>query len=563
MAPKSSIGSLAAMKKNINEKKSTPAIKSSSIRARELPASSKSSEFVEDSSSSSGSDGSDSDDGIEAARKKLEAKKATALKPKVNGIKAVPATATEVQTAKKPPKADSESDSESDTTSSGSDSESEKKPAPKTDAKKSSTNTSDSGSTSSESGSESGSGSDSESDSDNEEESGAKAQSVAKTQTPAKPTTTKPAAQAAKSTEDSDSSSEDSDDENEVDPKAIASINGASGAKQAGQVAQPAWLENSEFMIRKASSDNPGKEVADFFSKANLEGKQVWYFTAPASLPITVLRDMEIDMAKAAAGGTIIKHQGDSYGLDLEPYATNNQVQILMANKKGDKWSTPVSHGVDSTVHIRREAKFGGESTVSATATDDYVRRPKPIREQPEGLRARFTPIGVPNPKPVPFTRPAVKASAIASLRTKPAAESSSESDSDEEMTTTAALPFQPKPVANDNLKRKQPVDESGSDDDDTSSSDSDEAETLPPPAKETKPAGQPAKRAKMLDSKLSADMAKTTFATPQIPSSQASKITNRSNTKDSTPTSKKAKKHEPPSKVTPVPPPRIGIPGK
>lgn len=93
-------------------------------------------------------------------------------------------------------------------------------------------------------------------------------------------------------------------------------------------------------MLRKASSENPGKEVADFFDNANLEGKQVWYFTAPASLPITVLKDMEIDLSNATKGGALLTHNGDNYGLDLESYATNTQIQLLIPSRGGDKYTS-------------------------------------------------------------------------------------------------------------------------------------------------------------------------------------------------------------------------------
>lgn len=93
-------------------------------------------------------------------------------------------------------------------------------------------------------------------------------------------------------------------------------------------------------MLRKAASDNPGKEVADFFNKTNLEGKQVWYFTAPSSLPITVIKEMEIDLAKATAGNPILNHQGDDYGLDLEADVATTQIQLLIPSKGGDKYST-------------------------------------------------------------------------------------------------------------------------------------------------------------------------------------------------------------------------------
>jgi hypothetical protein len=102
-------------------------------------------------------------------------------------------------------------------------------------------------------------------------------------------------------------------------------------------------------MLRKAASDNPGKEVADFLSKSNLEGKQVWYFTAPASLPISVIKDMEIDLAKAQSGGAILNHDGDAYGLDLEPYVTSSQVQLLIPSKGGEKYNSGESAQAFST----------------------------------------------------------------------------------------------------------------------------------------------------------------------------------------------------------------------
>lgn len=98
-------------------------------------------------------------------------------------------------------------------------------------------------------------------------------------------------------------------------------------------------MNNSDITIRKASSSNPGKEVADFFNHANLEGKQVWYFTAPASLPITVLKDMEIDLAKATQGGPLLTHKGDDYGLDLESFATTTQIQLLIPSGGGEKYT--------------------------------------------------------------------------------------------------------------------------------------------------------------------------------------------------------------------------------
>lgn len=103
---------------------------------------------------------------------------------------------------------------------------------------------------------------------------------------------------------------------------------------------RPGWLNNSNFVLRKASSDNPAKEVTEFFNKTNLEGKQVWYFTAPASLPITVLKDMEIDLTKAAMGDTLLSYKGDDYSVELEAHATNTQIQLLIPSQGGDNYTS-------------------------------------------------------------------------------------------------------------------------------------------------------------------------------------------------------------------------------
>lgn len=304
-------------------------------------------------------------------------------------------------------------------------------------------------------------------------------------------------------------------------------------------------------MLRKASSDNPGKEVSEFLSKSSLDGKQVWYFTAPASLPITVIKDMEIDLAKAQSGGAILNHKGDAYGLDLEPYTTSSQIQLLIPSKGGEKYNTrtyrvfrtrnywliilPVNRAIDSTVHLRRIAEFGGSSKVSSTATDQYVRQPKPVREQPKGLKPRFTPIGVPTKKPAPFQAAKKNASDSGS---------SSGSDSDVEMTDAAALPpsvLATKAGTNGASKRKQSPDTSSSESD-SDSSDSDEEPS--PPKKKSKAMDKAAKRAKVSPAK---ELVKPVTNSP-APAIQAENIDVPSSL------GKKSK-----TKSTPIPPPTVG----
>ncbi|GAP92751.1 putative RNA polymerase subunit [Rosellinia necatrix] len=473
---RANIGSLSSMANKVRqEKKNGAAAKAKAPlpRARESKKPFKSNDTVEDSSSDSDSSkdstsdrDSDSDSDLDAARAKFLAGKAAkqkkAVDGKANGAKlattpAKPLAKGSIPSSAQKPREESESDStssESETSDSDSRPPSSGKPVAsqaKTVANK--------GKEASRSESTSSSGSSSESDIDNENVA------TKNTVVNGKPQTGDNNVES-----DSDSGSE-SDDEDDDANLPVARTNGGNAATgSTSQMSRTQWLNNSDFTLRKASSDNPGKEVAEFLSNANLEGKQVWYFTAPASLPITVLKDMEIDLSKATQGESLVTHKGDNYGLDLEPYATSTQIRLLIPSHGGDKY-TSLNHSIDSTVHLRRMAKFGPNGEIQATATDGFVPMPKPVREQPEGLRIRYTPIGVPS-APVPSVVPTRTTHANTSssqtgtkvgVESSSSSESGSESDSDVEMTslpdpTPSARPTKSaKSSAAEDRKRKHP----------------------------------------------------------------------------------------------------------
>ncbi|KAI1636038.1 DNA-directed RNA polymerase I subunit RPA34.5-domain-containing protein [Biscogniauxia mediterranea] len=452
-------GSLDSIHSTIRDKKKSgaAAAKTPLARSREQ-LNTKDLSDSSSSSSSDSSDGSGSDSDVEAERQKLQAKLASKKKPvepKLNGTKSAPAKPTPDAT-KSTPDSDSDSESVSTRASLNKTLSADRATKQKTADESESESTSDSGS---------------ESDSESEDQSSKK--------NAAQPSTKADASSSEESDTSETSSSEDEDEDEDSAAKNAASkdkndkkkdsaspsgdiarVNGDEAvAESSTQVARPQWLNNSDFMLRKASSDNPGKEVADFFTNANLEGKQLWYFTAPASLPITVLKDMEIDLAKVTSGGPLLKHEGDDYGLDLEPYATSTQIQLLIPSHGGDKY-TALNRGIDSTVHLRRIAKFGPGGEVGATASDEYIPQPKPIRQQPTGLKPRFTPIGVPNPK-LPAATVSSQRGATTKISSENVSESSStsdsgsDSDSDVEMTNAPEVPLSTPRATNGALKRK------------------------------------------------------------------------------------------------------------
>lgn len=80
-------------------------------------------------------------------------------------------------------------------------------------------------------------------------------------------------------------------------------------------------------------------DIARIFTKANLEGKQLWYFTAPASLSLTVETKFDIPIDRAEKDMPILSHNGNDYSMEFGDSVVSNTIKILVPNKTGEKYS--------------------------------------------------------------------------------------------------------------------------------------------------------------------------------------------------------------------------------
>jgi hypothetical protein len=92
------------------------------------------------------------------------------------------------------------------------------------------------------------------------------------------------------------------------------------------------------FQLRKASENVQASEVLEMFKKAKREGKQIWYFTTPASVPISVIEKMDFPMKNAQTGEAIVSHDGVDYGVDLGASGKPSTFKILVPAKEGSKY---------------------------------------------------------------------------------------------------------------------------------------------------------------------------------------------------------------------------------
>lgn len=94
-----------------------------------------------------------------------------------------------------------------------------------------------------------------------------------------------------------------------------------------------------DFHLRKVDGSIGASEVAGFFEKAKMEGKQVWYITAPASLPVTVIQDLTIPMESTNKDLPVLTHNGDDYRLAFDDPSAASSFRLLIPNKKGQEYS--------------------------------------------------------------------------------------------------------------------------------------------------------------------------------------------------------------------------------
>ncbi|KAG4437002.1 hypothetical protein IFR05_007506 [Cadophora sp. M221] len=248
---------------------------------------------------------------------------------------------------------------------------------------------------------------------------------------------------------ESDESSEDEDESEDAAAPAPIAI------EPTKQTARKPTTNTVSFQAPPPYRPPPGFDLASLdgtlkasqmLKKSSLEGKQIWYFTAPASVPISSIKAMSLLDAKN--GKTVLIHEGNDYGFMKDSAEDTTYTRIMVPSS--DAGYKAASKSIDQVFHLQQIAQDPtttnpGRATIPAR---------KPVRQQPPGLKMRFHPIGFGADEPgtigssssdeemedAPSTarRPILKAKSAAKSRGEPA-------DSDV-MTDGPALRSRPHP---------------------------------------------------------------------------------------------------------------------
>ena len=135
-------------------------------------------------------------------------------------------------------------------------------------------------------------------------------------------------------------------------------------------------------------------EIDSLFQPSNLAGKQIWYITTPADVPISI---DNVDLGKVAEAAPLISHEDKEYTLVNASTSSQSTSSIMLPNTQG---YGVVRSRVTRVMHLQQIARLPSTpSTTNAQPVEntpdlEYRLVPKPKREQPKGLRMRYRPSG-------------------------------------------------------------------------------------------------------------------------------------------------------------------------
>lgn len=142
-------------------------------------------------------------------------------------------------------------------------------------------------------------------------------------------------------------------------------------------------------------TSNASRSLPNHFSREALRGKQIWHITAPASVPISSIK--EVPIRKLAEGGTILSYKGGDYGLTTDADADHHEEVLLVPSAQDHDYRLAEAH-IERTLHLHQIVKLPSATSAKGPLANGSKKAPKThvkmVRQQPEGLRMRYRPFG-------------------------------------------------------------------------------------------------------------------------------------------------------------------------
>ncbi|KAG6104946.1 hypothetical protein E4U31_001680 [Claviceps sp. LM219 group G6] len=163
-----------------------------------------------------------------------------------------------------------------------------------------------------------------------------------------------------------------------------------SDRKHDSRVELPNFISR-DFTLCKSDIGANGQDVARICSEANLQGKQVWYFTVPANVPISVVQNMEIPMNQSNRDDRVFSHDNEDYGISFDSMVPKSSIQILIPSADGAQYQSAPKQ-INQVMHVKKIAQLG-RGNLRALPSEPAPK--EPCRAQPKRMKLRYQPFGV------------------------------------------------------------------------------------------------------------------------------------------------------------------------
>ncbi|KAE8390214.1 DNA-directed RNA polymerase I subunit RPA34.5-domain-containing protein [Aspergillus alliaceus] len=211
-----------------------------------------------------------------------------------------------------------------------------------------------------------------------------------KVTTPSSETSSSSSPEVSKKAEVSSSESYNSSNESDSDNDSVASeTKGKKSSKVSFQTPQPYKAPSGFKFVKKQSP--PSSSTTSLLS--DLRGKQVYHITAPASLPLSKVK--EISLSKVMKGEPVLKHEDVQYGIPAESIAKGDMggKTLLLYDSKSQTYYTTSTNDIRS-YHVQELISLPERSEENDTVLEAAKEQIKPPRKQPKHLKMRFRPVG-------------------------------------------------------------------------------------------------------------------------------------------------------------------------
>lgn len=143
-------------------------------------------------------------------------------------------------------------------------------------------------------------------------------------------------------------------------------------------------------------SFHPSSRISEMFAPSNLAGKHIWHITAPASVPLTSVK--EVSTNNIANGASVLTYKGANYGLvsDSDAEQAGNRALLLPSIQSSD-YKTSINP-ITKTLHLQQLMSLPSHAPSPSIPRPDPTNAPlsykKTPRPQPQGLKMRYHPFG-------------------------------------------------------------------------------------------------------------------------------------------------------------------------